>query len=222
MLLSWYVLSKHSLGWFSLLPRTHLSKIASHRNRNAEYHVNALTIFWKEKIKTCLMLPVLFYWHSLSSLSLSLSPFFSLGMMSLCGRAATPATTIRGQRPETMNEKDHPSCPVLFCASGFSLTGMHAFLQEPRSQEHSSFLGTRGRRLLLPCDSYSHSAPKHVFIWWSSQPFPSCLSSYCPSLSPSHEKCGCYVDHVSGNSESLSENRTLDLTVTSATTLSFS
>ena len=97
------------------------------RNRNAEYHVNALTIFWKEEIKTCLMLPVLFYWHSLS-FSLSLFFFFFLGMMSLCGRAATPATIIRGQRPETTDEKDQPSYPVLFCAAGFSLTGMHVFL----------------------------------------------------------------------------------------------
>lgn len=71
--------------------------------------------------------------------------------MPLCGRATTPTTaTIRGQRPETMDKKDHSSCPVLFCAAGFFLTGMHVFLQEPCKQEHRCFLGTRGRRLLLP------------------------------------------------------------------------
>ena len=218
MLLSWYVLNKHSLEWFSLLSGTHLSKIASHRNRNAEYHVNALTIFWKEEIKTCLMLPVLFYWHSLS-----FSVFFFFFPLGWCFFVAEQQhrqlqSGAKGQKPQM--RKTSPPIQSSSVLLGFLWQECMYFFRSPIAKSSAVFLEPEAEG---SCFLVAHILTQHP----SMSLFGEVHSLYLPAsaatvpASARHEKCGCYVDHVSGNSESLSENKTLDLTATLATTLSF-
>lgn len=115
---------------FLLLPSPHLNEITFHGNWNAEYTVNTVLVLdslmgkkkrrEKKNKTTSLMFPILLYWNFLP---LSLSPSPSCHDVSLW--QSNNNSYSLDQILETKDEKDQYSCLGLFCATGFSLVGIH-------------------------------------------------------------------------------------------------